>query len=367
MKTIAVIGAGNGGHSASYELTRKGYAVHLYDVNADIIHGIRERGGIRATGKAEGFAPIPVLTTVLEEALEGAEAVLVMVPRFAHGILATQLTTCIKEGQRILLCPGSTFGELEMASILWKGGRRFTVSSFATLPYAARLKAPGEIFISLLVHTLLFGSFPARDTDAEAAYFHELFPGIQKVKSCLEIGLNNGNPVTHPAPILLNAARVERGEDFLFYREGVSPTVARINEKVDRERLALCRGLGFREIPVTERLFLTGYADRIYSSVFEAYQASEAFAPIVAPKSLKDRYVLEDIPYGLVSWASLGALLQTPTPTMDLLIRLGSEIVGVDFYQEGTTLKRFGLGELGVNEILRFVQEGRSPQVEWSV
>jgi len=367
MKTIAVIGAGNGGHSASYELTRKGYAVHLCDVNADIIRGIQERGGIRATGKVEGFAPIPVLTTVLEEALEGAEAVLVMVPRFAHRTLATRLTTCIKEGQRILLCPGSTFGELEMASVLWQGGRRCTLSTLATLPYAARLKAPGEIFISLLVNTLLFGSFPARDTDAEAAYFQEFFPGVKKVKNCLEIALNNGNPVTHPAPTLLNTARIERGEDFLFYREGVSPTVARINEKVDRERLALCRNLGFREIPVTERLFLTGYADRIYPSVFDAYQKSEAFAPIAAPKGLKDRYVLEDIPYGLVSWVSLGGLLQIPTPTMDLLIRLGSEIASVDFYKEGTTLKRLGLGELSDKELMRFVEEGRSSQVEWSV
>ncbi len=366
MKTIAVIGAGNGGHCASYELTRKGYVVHLCDVNTEIIRGIREKGGIRATGKVDGFAPIPVLTTAVEEALEGAEAVLVMIPRFGHRTLAARLISCLREGQRILLCPGSTFGELEMASILWKGGRRCTLSSLATLPYAARLRAPGEIFISLLAGTLLFSSFPAHDTDTEAAYFQELFPGIQRVKNCLEIGLNNGNPVTHPAPTLLNAARIERGEDFLFYREGVSPIVARINEKVDHERLALCRILGFREIPVTERLFLTGYADRIYPSAFDAYQKSEAFAPISAPKSLKDRYVLEDIPYGLVSWVSLGALLQTPTPTMELLIRLGSEIAGVDFYKEGITLQRLGIGGLSVNELLRFVEEGKSSRVEWT-
>lgn len=367
MKTIAVIGAGNGGHSASYELSRKGYAVHLCDVNEDIVRGIRERGGIRATGKIEGVAPIPLVTTVVEEAVEDAEAILVTVPRFAHRTLATRLTSCIKEGQRILLCPGSTFGELEMASVLWEGGKRTTLSTLATLPYAARLRAPGEIFISLLVDTLLFSSFPARDTDPEAAYFQGLFPGIRRVKNCLEIGLNNGNPVTHPAPTLLNAARIERGENFLFYREGVTPAVARINEKIDRERLTLCRSLGFREIPMTERLFLTGYAEQIYPSAFDAYQNSEAFAPIAAPKSLKDRYILEDIPYGLVSWVSLGALLQISTPTMDLLIRLGSEIANLDFYKEGVSLRRLGLGELSVRELLRFVEEGRSPQVTWSV
>jgi hypothetical protein len=52
---------------------------------------------------------------------------------------------------------------------------------------------------------------------------------------------------------------------------------------------------------------------------------------------------------------------------MDLLIRLGSEIASVDFYKEGTTLKRLGLGELSDKELMRFVEEGRSSQVEWSV
>jgi hypothetical protein len=51
---------------------------------------------------------------------------------------------------------------------------------------------------------------------------------------------------------------------------------------------------------------------------------------------------------------------------MDLLIHLGSEIARVDFYKEGITLKRLGLGELSVKELLRFVEEGRSPRVEWS-
>jgi opine dehydrogenase len=365
-KTIAIIGAGNGGQSAAFELTSKGFVVHIHDINQKIIEGIRERGGIRAFGQLEGFARIPLATTDLSEAIDGAEAILPMVPRFVHGPLAARLSSCLREDQHILLCPGSTAGELEFAKILREDGKMNPVSTVATLPYAARLRESGEVFVSLIAKALFFSSFPAKDADAESNYFQALFPALSKMANGLEVGLNNGNPVTHPAPTLLNAARIERGEAFLFYKEGITPAIAKINEKLDSERLAVCRALGFKEIPLTERLFLTGYADRIYSSTLEAYHSSEAFAPIGAPKSLKDRYILEDIPYGLVTFASLADHLNVPTPIMQLVIRLASEIAGINFWERGITLNAMGLDRMDAAELLRFVETGKSPLVSWS-
>jgi len=366
MRKIAIIGAGNGGQSAAFELARKGFAIHLCDIDENVVQGIREVGGIHASGKMEGFARISLLTTNVKEAVEEAEAILPMVPRYAHRSIANQLATCLKEGQHLLLCPGSTGGEIEFAKIFRENGNNQPVSTVATLPYACRIREPGKVSISLISKMLLFASFPGKKTAEEAHYFQNLFPAISSVTDGLEVGLNNGNPVTHPTPTLLNAARIERGEAFLFYREGVTPSVARINQKLDEERMALCRALGFREIPLTERLFLTGYADQVYQTPLQAYHTSEAFAPILAPKSLQDRYLFEDVPYGLVTFTTLGECLGVPTPTMRLIVGLANEVTGVDFWQEGMTLSRLGLERLDCQGLLDFMQEGRSPLVEWS-
>lgn len=368
MKTrrIAIIGAGNGGQSAAFELTRKGFTVHLCEIKEKILEGIRERGGIQASGKLEGFARIPLVTARIEEAVEGVEAIFPMVPRFAHRRIAESLVPCLKEGQRILLCPGSTAGEIEFAQVLRKNGKNIPVSTIATLPYAARLKGPGEVFISLLSKSFFFATFPGEKTDKEAEYFQEFFPAITKLTNALEVGLNNGNPITHPAPTLLNTARIERGDQFLFYREGITPAIARINQRLDEERLALCRCLGFKEIPLTERLFLTGYTERIYNSPIEAYHQSQAFAPVLAPKSLEDRYIHEDIPYGLVTFASLGQHLGVPLLMMHLIIELANQIAGVDFWKNGITLSRLGLHRLDAAGLNHFMEDGKSPLVEWS-
>ena len=49
----------------------------------------------------------------------------------------------------------------------------------------------------------------------------------------------------HPAVTLLNAGLIERtGGAFLFYEEGVTESVGRAIEAVDRERLAIADALG---------------------------------------------------------------------------------------------------------------------------
>jgi len=42
-RKIAIVGAGNGGQSAAFELTQKGFTVHLQDIEKKAIEFIRER------------------------------------------------------------------------------------------------------------------------------------------------------------------------------------------------------------------------------------------------------------------------------------------------------------------------------------
>ncbi|MBW1712306.1 MAG: NAD/NADP octopine/nopaline dehydrogenase family protein [Deltaproteobacteria bacterium] len=364
---VAIIGAGNGGQAAAAELALKGFTVRLCDLDRDLIGGLSSRGGLEVSGVLEGFAPVALATTNLAQAVKGADLILVMTPRYAHAGLAAELAPLITDDRPLLLNPGSSGGALEFAKVLRENKKRSTVSATATLPYAARVQGPGRVLVTLLVKRLYFAAFPGSRTEAEAKRWSRLFPALKPMTNVLEVSLNNGNPVTHPAPMLLNAARIENTKgDFLFYRDGTSPAVVRISQRLDEERLALCRTLGLAEIPATERLYQLGYADKVYPSLLEAYQKSQAFGPIKAPESMNYRYVYEDIPYGLVYFASLGDRLGVATPTARTVVNLANLMTGHDFWEEGLTLRKLGLADLGPQELLDFLQTGRSEKVSWS-
>ena len=365
MTRVTVLGAGAGGCAVAHRFAEQGFKVSLYDVDEERIRGIRERGGVEARGEIEGFQEVEAYAK-LSEALRAVDFAVAVVPRYAHQSLAEALAPHLR-GRPIILLPESTFGALHVAKTLREGGeRRSAVGGTPTLPYAARLIEPGVVDVYLIVKTLLFAAFPASRTDELMELLEGVYPQVVRAESILETSLNNGNPVTHPAPALLNAARIEAGEDFLFYREGITPSIAWINQRVDEERLSLCRALGLREIGVIERLRMLGYIDFETDNLYEAYVGSRPFSRIKAPKTLQHRYITEDIPYGLVSYASLGDLLDVETPTMDTLINLASLLMNVDYWAEGVTMRELGLEGLTVEELREFVEVGASPKVEWA-
>ena len=127
METVAILGGGNGGFAAAAHLTTMGYRVHLYNRSAKTIKGIQERGGVRYEGVlGSDFAPVPVITSRLDEALEGADLLMSCLPAVALEELAKGLAPLIDRPIPILLNPGSTGGALGLRRELQIDGHRST-------------------------------------------------------------------------------------------------------------------------------------------------------------------------------------------------------------------------------------------------
>jgi len=63
VKTIAIIGAGNGGCAAAAQLTQRGFDVRLYGRSARTTQPLLAAGGIAYEGAlGEGFAPLLLIT-----------------------------------------------------------------------------------------------------------------------------------------------------------------------------------------------------------------------------------------------------------------------------------------------------------------
>jgi opine dehydrogenase len=59
-----------------------------------------------------------------------------------------------------------------------------------------------------------------------------------------------------------------------------------------------------------------------------------------------------------VAFSEFGRIAGVQTPTIDAMIQLASQAVGIDYRREGLTLERLGLEGKTPSELLRFVLEG---------
>jgi opine dehydrogenase len=163
--------------------------------------------------------------------------------------------------------------------------------------------------------------------------------------------------IFHPALTLLNAGWIEHTHgDYQFYIDGVTPSVARVLEVLDRERVTVASALGIRARTSLEWLKLAYNTQG--ENLYEAIHNQPGYYGIKAPATLNHRYIFEDVPMSLVPIASLGKRYGVSVQGMDGMIRLGSIIHSTDYWRRGRTVERLGLEQWSVSEITRFVQEG---------
>jgi opine dehydrogenase len=163
--------------------------------------------------------------------------------------------------------------------------------------------------------------------------------------------------IFHPALTILNAGRIEAtGGDFQFYIEGVTPSVARVLEVLDRERVTVAAALGIRARTALEWLKMA--YDATGADLHEAIHNQPGYYGIKAPPTLNHRYITEDVPASLVPIAALGERYGVSVRGMDSIIRLACIIHRTDYWRRGRTLERMGIEGMSVSEVTRYVMEG---------
>lgn len=365
VQTVAVLGAGHGGCAAAVDLTRRGYRVRLHARGAGRLAPLRERGGLETRGVHSGFVPLGEMTTDVAEAVEGADLLMLVVPSVGHEHYARALAPLLRPDRPVFLNPGHTGGGLEFVHALRRAGYRDDVQTCetVTLTYICRMEGPATVAIYSYTRHLRFAAFPGRHADRLFSLLTPLFPEIVQASSVLETGLMNMNAVFHPPGMLMNAGWIEAtGGDFLFYREGITEAVGRVVSAVDAERVRVARALGIPTIPFLDAFLQAGLTTpeaRASGSVARACRESAPNRTIKSPASLDDRYVHEDVGYGLVPMAALGRLAGVPTPTIDALVHLASAATGIPYGERGLTLEKMGLEGRRPDTLARFLMDGR--------
>jgi opine dehydrogenase len=356
-KTVAVIGAGNGGFTMAADLALSGWKIHLYEMPRfkENITPLLTEGGIHITGAANtGFAKLERITSDIKEAIEGAPCLMVNMVSLAHEEIAELLAPVIREDQAIFILPGNA-GSLVFTNIFRKKGKKMKapIAEVLTLPYGCRKTSPTSVNVSRLLGKTPLAAFPSRENNKALNLFQRFYPKTFLMANVLEVAINNPNIILHPAPSMLNMARIEFSKgDFGLYQEGFSPSVMKVMDGLDKEVMDLQKALG---LPVYsyKKLFETRY-----EKSFEEQFGFMRKAGNRGPFDVKTRYITEDVPVGMVLVASLGRRFGIPTPTFDATIQFCGLMNGIDYWKEGRTLKRLGLAHLNIEQFKKYLSEG---------
>lgn len=354
VERIAVIGAGNGGHAMAAHMALKGFPVRFYEMPrfAGNIQPAQERGGIEITGVVgEGFARPELITTEIAEAIKGVSHIFVVTQALGHEEVAKLCAPHLGENQTFVLFPGSggtlqfakTFGDMGVA-------RKVYLAETVTLPYSCRLRGPAHVNVhSGSGAREVIAAFPARDTAAVIEASRPAYPALTPATHVLETALYNPNILLHPVGVIFNLGRIEHSKgEFWMYKEGFTPSVVKILRALEVERMALLHALDVEPMPFEE------YYQWRYQKPWSDFAAVSSKGPF----SAKTRYITEDIPTGMVLWASLGEMLGIPTSTSRALIHISSVIHDTDYWQGGRTVEKLGLAGMEVEELKRYLLEG---------
>jgi opine dehydrogenase len=360
IRAIAILGAGNGGLAAAADLTLRGYDVRLYSRSEQTLQPIRERGGIELIeGENRKLARPALVTNKMADAVANANLIMVAAPAVAHETLVTGVAPHLRDGQIIFLNPGHTGGSLHVASLLRARGVRAKICETATLTYICRSTGPASVEIYRRTQNLRLAAFPGKFIAEIARDLGAIYPNIVAAENVLETGLSNINAIMHPAGMIGNAGRI--GDEFYFYRDGITPAIAGVIDAVDRERLQIIGKLGLPALSFVEIFFQAGLTTeraRADGSVHEAIRESAPNRTIKAPTSLDHRYLHEDVGYGLVPIAAIGRMAGVPTPVIDALIELASKMNRVDYRRDGLALEQLGLAKIKLENLKTLLQEG---------
>jgi opine dehydrogenase len=260
----------------------------------------------------------------------------------------------------VLLNPGRTCGALEFINILRERGNNadVIVSEAQTFIYASRGMGPASVKIFRIKQAIPVAAIPAIKTEEALDKINEAFPEFISGTSVIETSFNNIGAVFHPAITILNASRIESTMgNFQFYIEGVTQSVARVLEEVDKERVEVAHILRCKNV-LTAIEWLTMAYNVVEGNLFDAIHSNPGYVGIMAPRMTNVRYITEDVPMSLVPIAEFGRIFGVKTTATDALIDLANVIFKIDFRKTGRNLVRLRMENLTLDEIRNVFIDG---------
>ena len=354
MSKIVVLGSGSGSHAMAADLAINGNEVYML-VLPEWIHELApviEKGYIQTEGILCEKARIKCVTSDPKKALDGAECIFCPLPAYAQESYCKWIADFIQNDQILLFTPG-LMGCLIMKKVMdnKKIDKKILLAETSELPYSCR-GSSGTVNI-MSKFQVMCSALPAIKTQEVIETASKFLPLI-KAENILQCAIHSTNPCYHVPGCILNAGRIERSKgEFYLYEEGITPCVARVMEILDEERMKIANEVGGLLFSVPEEMA----GSREPRTIFEELNGCMSMEFIKGPSSLQDRYLTEDIPYGLMVWSEIARIAGVETPMINALIEISSPILKMDILSEGRNAEKMGVAGMNIDRLMFFVND----------
>ena len=355
MARILVMSAGHGGQAMAGDLAMRGHEVTLYehpDFKATI-DAINAKGGvITLENKISGQGKLRLATTDAAKALAGAEFIYFTAPSFAQKPIFDLALPYFEDGQIVILSPGN-YGTFALKRALDALGRKVLVGEMDNMPYVCAAKEPGLVEVKSVKH-LTLATLPMSDYDAVSSALERAYVTTwQRGANVLDTSMAGINMVVHCLPMLMNCGLIDGARDFKFYADGMPPLVCTAMEAFDRERLAVGAAFGLKLASAAESI------KEMYGipgdSLYDVIRNNTVYAGIPAPKTMRHRFLTEDVPFSLVPVIAMGDLAGVDTPVMDATLALCGLVMGGDQKPLGQNMETMGLAGKSFRDVQKIL------------
>ena len=363
---VSVLGGGHGCFAAAIDMLEKGHDVTWWRRDTAACTRLRELGELNVKDW-RGKRRVPVgetrgairLADDLGSAVREARLIVIPLPSTTHESLASQLAPHLADDQVVFLPPG-TFGSYVFAKAKADAGNRARVAfaETGTLPYLVRRHGENDVVISAYATRLPTGVFPAEAGEWAFPVLKEGYASVEPIEDALSGALMNAGPVIHPPLIMMNAGPLEHFDAWDIHNEGTQPSIRRVTNALDAERMAVREALGYcaPHFPLADHYASEGdewmYGRGAHGKLTDSGDWRENI-------DLKaHRYMLEDTRLGLSLIVSVGRWAGVPTPVAQGLLSIASAVSERDLYGEGRTLENLGLVSLSREAMRNLLARG---------
>ncbi len=311
---------------------------------------------MKATGALEGEFH-PSVAKTCEEALKGAKAVLVALPMNGHRKVMDAAAPHLKPDQTVMISSHGSFSALYLAKLLAARDVTVPIVAWGTTVTAGRQTGDDSVNIVVIRSKVDAAVMPASKTEEALGVCRALF-GDRFVErpDMIAVSLSNLNPQNHMGIALCNFTRMEKAERW-GQNDNTTDSVGRLLEALDAERLAIAEKLGYKVRTIKEHFQLSFHVDP--GPVGEmARKLHERGGGGFGPTTIDTRYVLEDVPYGLLTTVMLGRLSGVATPLHEAGLSVFSALYGRDLAGENDLLPDLGLDKMKVDGLRSLVKDG---------
>lgn len=284
------------------------------------------------------------ITSRAEEAVAGADIVLLCLPGFAIESELQAIAPHLSEGACVGCVVCSTGFFFAARRILGPGAHLFGLQR---APYIARVSTYGHSARLLGYKKELQAAFMnVADSETLCRTLSNLFgTPVRRLGHFLEASLTNSNPLLHPTRLYGLFGNWQPGTPYRnipgFYSDWDDESSALLIA-CDEEFQRILTALPVRLTPIPR--LLDYYESTDPPSLTRKIRSISAFQGIQAPMKtveggyvpdFTNRYFTEDFPFGLLIIRSAAELTGTPTPHIDRVLEWGQRMMKKEYLREG--------------------------------